>query len=152
MLRNDHQIMIEQDVDGENHWTVIRLTDKSESRDGKLITGTWKHTSDSYNDKEIKFTSDHPQYLSWEWRGGAHGGDLSIGSKMGRASHKAGEDEIFSVMILLKLVRREACGTFKVGSVLKTGAGNLTNGVNPHFNKGAIEWSVNRYERDCSKE
>ncbi len=147
MLRNDHRIMIEQNVDGETHWTTIRLIDKLESKDGKSVTGSWKHTSDSYNDQEIKFTSDNPQYLYWEWNGGPHGGDFSIGSKMGRASHKAGEDEIFQVLITLDFAKRMADGAFKVASVLGNGSGKLKYNVNPHFKAGDITWTVVRYER-----
>ncbi len=142
-LRQDHRIMISQGE--ESHYAVIRLIDKSESDDGRLVTGKWKHTSDSYNDQEILFTSDNPEYLYWEWRGGPQGGDLQIGSKMGRASHKAGEDEIFQVLITLYLAKRLAGGYFKVGSVLGEGAGKLTYDVNPHFKKGDITWTVVRY-------
>jgi hypothetical protein len=147
MLRSDHRIMIEQNVDGENHWTTIRLIDKQESKDGSSVTGSWKHTSESYNDEEITFTSAHPQYLYWEWKGGPHGGNFSIGVKMGRASHKAGEDEIFQVLITLDLAKRMANGAFRVGSVLGNGSGRLTYDVNPHFKKGDITWTVVRYER-----
>ncbi len=63
MLRSDHRIMISQDVHGEDHWTTIRLADKIETKDGTSITGTWKPSADSYNNAEIKFTSDNPQYL-----------------------------------------------------------------------------------------
>jgi hypothetical protein len=139
--------MISQNVDGEDHWTTIRLMDKTESADGKSVTGTWRHTNQSYNDEEIKFTSDSPEHLYYEWNGGAHGGNLSIGGKMGRASHKAGEDEIFQVLIFLDYVRRLANGSFKVGSVLNEGTGRLTYNVNPHFKAGDITWTATRYER-----
>ena len=49
MIRNDHRLMIEQNVDGESHWTTIRLMDKEESKDGKSVTGSWKPTDESYN-------------------------------------------------------------------------------------------------------
>jgi hypothetical protein len=147
MLRNDHRLMIEQNVDGETHWTTIRLIDKLESKDGKSVTGSWKHTSDSYNDKEILFTSDNPQYLYWEWNGGPQGGDFSIGSKMGRASHKAGEDEIFQVLITLDFAKRMADGAFKLASERGNGSGKLKYNVNPHFKAGEITWTVVRYER-----
>ncbi len=147
MLRSDHRIMISQDVHGEDHWTTIRLADKIETKDGTSITGTWKPSADSYNNAEIKFTSDNPQYLYWEWSGGPHGGDLSIGSKMGRASYKEGEDTYFQVLITLRFIKRQANGTWKVGSVLPDGAGELTYRVDPDFEKGAITWEVVRYER-----
>lgn len=146
MLRSDHRIMISQNVDGADHWTTIRLSDKTEAKDGTSVTGTWRHTAESYNDTEIQFTSDNPQYLYWEWNGGPHGGDMTIGSKMGRASHKAGEDEMFQVLITLHYAKRQANGYFAVGSVLPEGSGELTYNVNPHFQKGPITWTVVRYE------
>ena len=142
-LRSDHRLMIAQGE--ESHYAVLRLADKTETADGRLVTGRWKHTSESYNDTEILFTSDSPEYLYYEWKGGPHGGDLSIGSKMARASHKAGEEEYFQVLITLDYVQRLAGGNFKVGSVLKEGSGRLTYNVNPHFEKGAITWTVVRY-------
>jgi hypothetical protein len=145
-LRQDHRIMISQLVNGEDHWTTVRLMDKSESADGRSVTGQWRHTDQSYNDKEIKFTSDHPEYLYWEFsQPNAHGGVLKIGSKMGRASHKEGEDTIFQVLITLYNVKRQAGGRFAVGGVLDEGAGKLTYNVDPHFEKGDITWTVVRY-------
>jgi hypothetical protein len=151
MLRQDHRLMISQQVDGADHWTTIRLMDQAETRPSDSdtgdtsVSGNWRPTSDSYNDEEIKFTSDNPQYLYWEWKGNARGGDISIGSKMGRASHKAGEDEYFQVLIKLFYARRLANGTFKVASTLDEGAGKLTYNVNPHFKAGDITWTVVRY-------
>ena len=144
MLRA-HQIMISQTVGGEDHWTIIRLQDKHEAADGTFIRGTWRHTDKSYNDQEIKFTGDNPEYLYWEWRGNAKGGDFSIGSKMGRASHKAGEDEYFQILITLLFCKRTAGGTFKIASVLNEGAGKLTYNANPHFEKGDITYTIVAY-------
>ena len=67
--RSDHQLMIEQKVDGKNTWAVILLLDKDEIVPNAFVTGLWKQTNDSYNDEEIKFTSAHPQYLYFEWEG-----------------------------------------------------------------------------------
>lgn len=141
-LRNDHAIMIIQN----DHWTTIRLNDRDEES-STVVTGRWKHTSQSHNDEEIKFTSDNPKYLYWEWKGGDPGGILYIGSKMGRASHKAGEEEIFQILITLSGVKRFADGKFKVASSGDEGSGKLKYDVNPHFKAGAITWSVVRYER-----
>jgi hypothetical protein len=147
MLRTDHYFMMSQKTgDGADHWTTIRLIDKSEAKDGSLITGVWKHTDKSYSDREIKFTSDNPQYLYFEWKGGPQGGDLQIGSKMGRASHKAGEDETFQVLITLLDVKRIPAGKFKLGSADGEGTGTLAYNVEPHFKKGDITWMVVRYE------
>ena len=95
----------------------------------------------------LRFTSDSPEYLYWEWKGGPQGGNFAIGSKMGRASHKAGEDEIFQVLITLDFAKRMANGAFKVGSVLGDGSGRFTYNVNPHFTKGDITGTMVRYER-----
>lgn len=143
MLRSDHRIMIEQGE--ESHYAVLRLLDKQETQDGSLVTGIWKHTSETYNDTEIKFTSDNPQYFYWEWRG-PHSGTLSLGVKMGRASHRDDEKEIFQILITLYQVRRTAMGYFEIASVIKPGAGKLTYNVNPHFTAGDILWTPVRYE------
>jgi hypothetical protein len=128
-----HRIMISQEVDGADHWTIIQLQDKTEARDGTLVTGSWQHTSESYmeNGKEVKFTSDNAEYLYWEWRGNASGGNFAIGSKMKRASHKAGEDEMFQVLISLLFCKRLA--------------GKLTYRVSPHFEKGDITYNIRAY-------
>ena len=69
MLRQDHELMIEQPVDGETHWTIIKLIDKSEGfnghRDwntGPKTTGIWRTTRQSHNDSQPVFTSDNPEY------------------------------------------------------------------------------------------
>jgi len=142
MKRIDHEIMIEQN----NSYTIIRLMDKEESKDGKFVSGTWQHTGKSYNDQEIKFTSDNPQYYYWEWHG-PHAGAISIGTKMGRGSHKAGEETMFQVLINLLFARRMANGKFQVGGVLPNGGGLLTYNVKPHFFAGPILWSPTQYER-----
>ncbi len=137
-----HELMISQ----AEHYVVVALQDKTELVNDS-VSGTWKHTSKSYNDEEIKFTSDNPQYLYWEWQAMEPGGVLTIGSKMGRASHKAGEDEYYQILITLLGVKRNADGKFKVASAAEEGDGKLTYNVNPHFKAGAITWGVVRYER-----
>ena len=144
MLRNDHKIMISQTVDGGPHWATIKLSDKQELNYGTMVTGSWKHTSGSHDNSLITFTSDNPQYYYYVWIGGPQGGTLQIGSKMGRASHKAGEDEIFQVLITCVMIRRDANGYFRAGSSGE-GDGLLTYNVNPHFTKGAMRWSVVTY-------
>jgi hypothetical protein len=132
--------------DGSDHWTIIRLIDKSEAKDTSLITGAWKHTDKNYSDKEIKFTSDNPKHLYFEWKGGPQGGELQIGSKMDRASHKAGEEETFQVLMTLLDVKRIPAGKFKLDAAGGEGAGTLANNLDPHFKKGGITWMVVRYE------
>lgn len=142
MLRQDHKIMITQN----KSWTTLKLKDKEEFKGVvSVVRGTWSHTSESYNDQEIKFTSDNPQYYYWEWVG-AHVGVLSIGSKMGRASHREDEKEIFQVLIALYGVIRAESGKFEViAGSNGEGIGNLTYNVNPHFEKGNIFWTPTRY-------
>lgn len=143
MLRNDHEIMIEQ----ESSWTILRLIDKQESKaNGGFITGTWKHTDKSYNDTEIKFTSSHPQHLYFEWYGGIK--TLLLGVKMNSiSSHKEGEEPYFQRLIQMTGIDRTAMSQFKVMSVLKSGTGLLTYNVNPHFKAGEMLWTPIRYER-----
>ena len=145
MLRSDHQVMISQTIDGASHWTVIKLADKQELFGGRMVQGTWRHTDKSHDESSIKFTSDNPQYLFWQWVGGPQGGLLQIGSRMGRASHKAGEDSIFQVLMTLSTVKRDANGYFHVPGSNGDGTGLLTYNVNPYFKSGAIEFSVIRY-------
>jgi hypothetical protein len=136
--------MISQRVDGQLHWTTVQLRETTQAVHGTLIAGSWKHTNGSHDGSLIKFTSDNEQYLYWLYNGGPNGGVLQIGSKMGRASHKAGEDEIFHVFIRCFMMRRDAQGHFH-GSGDHDGEGLLTYNVNPHFVKGAFGWSVVRY-------
>src|SRR5438105_718869 len=99
--RADHRIMISQQFDGVDHYTPIRLRERTvEGEDENNFTsGIWKHTDESYNGEEIKFTSDHPKYLYWEWKSTDPGGSLNIGTKMGRASHKTGEEgQVFDTL------------------------------------------------------
>ncbi|MEI6706534.1 MAG: hypothetical protein WCK96_05285 [Methylococcales bacterium] len=137
-LRDQHLIMITQN----NNWTTIELKDKLD--EWIVATGSWKHTAESYNDEEIKFTSDNSKYLYWLWNPMRI---LNIGSKMNRASHKAGEEEIFQTFITLFGVERLANGKFRVASSDGVGSGILRYNVNPHFKAGAITWSVERYLR-----
>jgi hypothetical protein len=139
--------MIEQDVDGENHWTVIKLADKNEDTDSSTITGTWRATSQSHNDKEPYFTSSNPEYWFWQWTG-PHAGTMEIGVKTGRASHREDEKEVFQVLIKLDRIRRTAGSKWEIGSVMKPGTGTLTYNVGNDFRKGDIHWSPNRYDRD----
>lgn len=137
--------MISQTVEGAPHYTVIKLADKQELFGGRLVQGTWRHTDKSHDDSMIKFTSDNPQYLFWQWAGGPAGGLMRIGSKMGRGSHKAGEEEMFQVLITLSSVKRDANGYFHLSASSGEGTGLLAYNVNPHFKSGVIEFSVVRY-------
>lgn len=144
MLRNDHRLMIQQYFNGIDHWTMIKLIDLQEgwNESAKYVTGTWKHTSDSYNNKQIMFTHDHPRHLHFTWIGGAWGGVLNIGSKMGRGSHRADETEIITNYIRLYNIQRMANGEFKVGGVLGSGVGDLRYNANSDFNAGDISWTI----------
>jgi hypothetical protein len=139
-MLKDHKIKIEQ----EEHWTKIILRDKEESKaGGGFISGTWQHTKESYNGKEIVFTTDNPEHYYFEWRG-PHGGPLRIGVKMNSpSSHKQGEKPYFQVLITLDHAKRTAGSHFEVTSVMdEKGTGSLTYNVNPHFTKGDILWST----------
>ena len=138
----EQNIKISQQVEEEEHWAIIVLNNKTKSSDGKLVTGSWRHTNQSYTGQQVKFTSVHPDHLYWEWRGDARGGVVSIGSKMGRASHKAGETEIFDVYITLNYAKLLAGARIAVNGPLDFGAGRLTNNAKPHFEKGEITWTV----------
>jgi hypothetical protein len=138
----EQNIKINQDVEGEKHWSIIVLNNKTKSSDGKLVTGSWRHTNQSYKGEQVKFTDDHPDHLYWEWRGDARGGVVSIGSKMGRASHKAGETEIFDVYIILNYAKVLAGGRIAITGGFDFGAGRLNQNRNPHFTKGEITWNV----------
>ncbi len=156
MLRRDHEIMLEQEDKSAN----IILIDKQEMPDGSLVSGTWKSSYsremgvwNTYNDKEVVFTSVNPQYYYWEWRG-PHQADINIGVKMGRASHKEGEDEIFQVLITLYNARRLATGKFEAGTLLRKkfagyevplGGGRLMNNVGSDFTAGSINWTMTSY-------
>lgn len=52
---------------------------------------------------------------------------------MGRASHKAGQDSIFQVLMILSSVKRDANGCFHIPGSNGDGTGLLTYNVNPHF-------------------
>ncbi len=153
MLRSNHDLMIEQEIDGEPHWTIVRLRDTNEDDDGN-IEGSWRATSQSYNDKEPYFTSSSKEYWYWKWTG-PHVGTIEIGVKMGRASHREDEKEIFQVLITLYRARRTAGSRWEVTGVIRkgsgelsypVGAGTLTYNVGNDFVKGDILWSVTRYE------
>ena len=135
MLRSDHNLMISQ---GSN-FTTLRLMDKQEKTGSFMrttVTGAWKHTSK--NDKEIQFTSVHPEHLYFEYLSLSN--ILYVGTKMGRASHKAGEEVSIDVIVTCLGVMRGADGTFKAASG-KEGKGMLaTDWAKPHFTKGDIEW------------
>lgn len=147
MLRNDHRIMIQQNVGGEDHWTTLRLIDESEGwQDGqRFVFGSWKHTRGSYNDQLILLTSINEEHLKFTYVGNAAGGILNLNSHMGRGSHRADETGIVSNWVHLYYVQRSASGEFKVGSVLGSGVGDLGHNANPHFQAGDISWTVVRY-------
>src|SRR5947199_538679 len=112
MIRDDHRIMIEQDVGSDNHYTILWLIDIAESKDADstgntTIYGRWRHTADSYDDEMILFTSANKQWLYWEWTGGPHGGDLSIGVKMKSASHREDQEDYFQVLMVLSGAQRQ---------------------------------------------
>lgn len=125
-----------------SNYTILKLRDKQEVPSSFVpsVNGTWRHTDESYRDAEIKFTSDNPEYLYWEFRQLSR--LLLIGSKMGRASHKAGEDEIFQVLITLFGVMRLGDDRFKPASG-DEGEGLLAYRVGDDFSAGKIAWSVN---------
>ena len=71
---------------------------------------------------------------------------------MGRASHKAGEDEFFQVLMKLDGAKRTAASRFQPASVLGEGTGTITYGVGApgggrYFSAGPITWTAVRYER-----
>lgn len=139
MLRA-HKIMIEQG----SAWAILELSDRGE-KSGTSAFGRWRHTGkDSTDEGKIKFTSDAKEHLYWEWKSEAPA-TMLIGSKMARASHKAGEEEYFQVLITLTKVTRNSEGKFG-GAPSKAGAGEgtgiLTYDVSPYFKKGAIIWTI----------
>lgn len=144
MLRT-HKIMIEQGSGEKSVYAILKLTDKAEVS-GKAASGRWAHWEDSTDEGKIKFTSDSKEYLYWEWKSESPA-TMLIGSKMARASHKAGEEEYFQVLITLTDMRRNSEGRF--GGAGNEGAGSgkgiLTYNVNPYFEKGAIGWTVVAY-------
>ncbi len=146
-----HTIMIEQKVNDEDHYHNIFLIDRNESSTDALVSGSWRVSDQGYNDKEPVFTSDNPQYWYWEWRG-PHSGSIQIGTKMGRASHKEGEDEIFQVLITLRNARRTAGSRFEPITTItdpktdqKIGSGFLTYNAGNDYVKGEILWRVLSY-------
>ena len=125
------------------HWAIIILNNnKTTSGDGRFVTGTWRHTNRSYTGDPIQFTSDHPDDLTWEWRGDARGGVVQIGSRMARASHKANEKSEFWPYIVLNFAKVTAGNRIAVTGGFKSAGGRLNQGHNPHFEKGEIEWSI----------
>ena len=142
-----HKISIGQGSGETLVYAILKLTDKAEVT-SKSASGLWSHWEDSTDEGKIKFTHDSKEYLYWEWKSEAPA-TMLIGSKMGRASHKAGEEEYFQVLIKLSNMTRNAQGKFG-GAAAKagdgSGAGALTYDVNPYFKKGAITWTIVRYE------
>jgi hypothetical protein len=145
MLRT-HKIMIEQGSGEKSVYAILRLTDRNEVS-GKSASGRWVHFEDSTDEGRIKFTSDAKEHLYWEWKSEAPA-TMLIGSKMARASHKAGEEEYFQVLITLTKVTRNSEGKFG-GAPSKAGAGEgigtLTYDVGTYFKKGAITWTIVAY-------
>ncbi len=146
MLRT-HKIMIEQGSGEKSVYAVLRLADKTEVA-GKSASGRWVHWEDSTDEGKIKFTSASKEHLHWEWKSDAPA-TMLIGPKMARGSHKAGEEEDFQILITLTNMTRNSEGKFG-GAAAKSGAGSgtgtLTYNVNPYFTKGAIIWTIVRYE------
>ncbi|MGE7471349.1 hypothetical protein ACQKLX_18040 [Bosea sp. NPDC003192] len=141
MLRA-HKIMIEQD----SAWAILELTDRSE-KPGISAFGRWRHAEkDSTDAGKIRFTSDSKEYLYWEWKSESPA-TMLIGSKMPRASHKAGEEEYFQALITLTGMRRNSEGKFRGSGSQGAGSGKgiLTYDVGDYFKKGAIEWTVVAY-------
>ncbi|WID99271.1 hypothetical protein QO058_14115 [Bosea vestrisii] len=140
MLRA-HRIMIEQG----SAWAILGLTDKRE-KSGTSAFGRWLHARDSTEERKISFTSDSKEYLYWEWKSESPA-TMLIGSKTPRASHKAGEEEYFQVLITLTGLRRNSEGKFGGSGSQDAGSGKgiLTYNVSPYFEKGAIEWTVVAY-------
>ena len=138
MLKN-HKIKIEQD----KSWTKIILIDKEESKaGGGFIRGTWEHTKESYNGKEIVFTTDNKEHYYFEWRG-PHAGPIKIGVKMNSpSSHKQGEEPYFQILITLNRARRTSSSEFDATFAQNPrGTGLLTYNVSGHFAKGEILWT-----------
>lgn len=141
MLRA-HKIMIEQG----SAWAILELTDRGE-KPGTSAFGRWRHAEkDSTDSGKIKFTSASKEYLYWEWKSESPA-TMLIGSKTPRASHKAGEEEDFQVLITLTGMRRNAAGKFGGSGSQGAGGGKgiLTYNVSPYFEKGAIEWTIVAY-------
>jgi hypothetical protein len=124
-----------------SNYTVLRLIDKQEKQGSFMrttISGIWKPTSKSHNDKEIQLTSANPEYFFWEYFSLSN--ILYAGTKMGRGSHKAGEETLTDALVTLLGVMRGADGTFKAPSG-REGKGTLnTDWAKPEFTKGDIEW------------
>ncbi|WP_332691313.1 hypothetical protein [Bosea sp. (in: a-proteobacteria)] len=144
MLRT-HKISIEQGSGEKLVWATLKLTDRAETA-GKAASGRWVHWEDSTDEARIKFTSDSKEHLYWEWKAEAPA-TMLIGSKMARASHKAGEEEFFQVLITLNQVQRNSEGRFSGSGKEGAGSGKglLTYNVSPYFEKGAIVWTVVAY-------
>ncbi|HMO81400.1 MAG TPA: hypothetical protein PKD24_11475 [Pyrinomonadaceae bacterium] len=146
-MKQNHEIVIEQDVNGNRHWATIKLSDREEgwAEGSRVVTGNWKATSNSYANQLIAFTSSSREYLGFTWIGGAWGGILNIGVHGNRGSHKAGEELLVQNLIVLDNVQRTANGEFKVGGVLGYGVGSLQYNINPHFTAGNISWTLGPY-------
>ena len=142
MKRQDHRI----DIGQAEVWTTIHLRDKEESEDGTLVRGTWTHTSNSYKNEKISFTSSHPDSLVWEWRGPHHAGNLVIGVKdTSDSSHKTRTDFFSQILINLFFAKRGTTGKFEV---LVFGHGWLKyRSSNGDFFPGFITWYPLGYER-----
>ncbi len=145
-----HKIMIEQGSGEKSAWKTLKLSER-EAAEGKSASGKWTHfdnsgDSDSDSSNKIRFTSAHNDHLYWQWSSTAPS-VMTIGVKMARASHRSDEKEDYQILITLNNVSRSSNGQF--GGAGKNGAGSgsglLTYDVNPHFKKGAIEWTVVRY-------
>lgn len=140
-MPREHKIMIEQG----SAWAILELTDRGE-KSGTSAFGRWRHATDSTDEGKIRFTSYSKEHLYWEWKSQSPA-TMLIGSKTPRASHKAGEEEDFQVLIMLIGIRRNAEGKFGGSGSQGAGSGKgiLTYNVSPYFEKGAIEWTVVAY-------
>ncbi|RXT44594.1 hypothetical protein B6S44_27570 [Bosea sp. Tri-44] len=137
-----HTIMIEQ----ASALAIVELQERGE-KNGNPAFGTCRHDEkDSTDEGKIRFTSDSKEHLYWEWKSESPA-TMLIGSKMPRASHKAGEEEYFQILITLTGIRRNAEGKFRGGGSQGAGSGKgvLTYNISPYFVKGAIEWTVVAY-------
>jgi hypothetical protein len=140
MTLRKHTYTISQNVGGKDHWARILLTDKDEILPYGFVTGRWEHTNESYNEKEIQFTSVNPEYFYFQWLHSEPGGILYIGT-LRTTSHT---DKDFQAIITLLGVKRLADGEVKVASASGEGSGKLTNN-SAHFQAGPITWIVSPF-------
>jgi hypothetical protein len=160
MKRNDHRIMISQPWEnGSNHWTIITLQDKYDSRENtaanriwgvdRTVRGIWRSTDDSYNGKPIHINSPG-SWSDYEWHGNLRGGDLFLGKKgTSPTSQKASDGLFFDAYLQLFRVARDVSDKFQLRGALPNGAGTLRFPVKDssgeHFRSGPILWEIVEY-------